>query len=243
VRPEVVFEIWTYLSAQPLTGLTLTLLAFALAEAFHRRLGETAFTSPVLVAIGLLAVFLTATGTPYERYFDGAQFVHFLLGPATVALAVPLYENLSAVRRSMLAVAVGLAAGSLTAIVSAVGLAWALGAESVILRTVASKSVTTPVAMALTERLGGLPSLTAVLVILTGLVGSVLGGPTLDALRIADPRARGLAYGVAAHGIGTARALTESSTAGAFSSLGMGLNALLTSILLPALAAWVAAGG
>lgn len=236
---EEIFALWTYLSAQPLTGLTLTLVAYALAEAVHERTGRAALTHPVLVSVTLLAALLYLTETPYRRFFDGAKFVHFLLGPATVALAVPIYRNVSVIRRSAGVLVAGLIGGSLVAIISTVVLAWWLGAEPVILVTVAPKSVTTPVAMGVAERLGGLPSLTAVVVILTAIVGAVVGGPTLNWLGITDPRARGLAYGVAAHGLGTARAFAESQTAGVFASLGLGLNALLTAILVPALAALV----
>lgn len=231
-----IFEIWTYLAAQPLTGLSLTLIAFVLAERLHRALRGPRLLPPVVLAIGLVVVALRATETPYATYFEGAQFVHFLLGPATVALAVPLYARLGEVRRVLPPLGVALILGSGVAVVSAVGLAWALGeSDGRVLASLAPKSVTTPVAMGIAERLGGAPSLTAVLVILTGIVGAVLGGPTLDLVRVRDPRARGLAYGVAAHGIGTARAFEEGQRAGAFSSLGMGLNALVTALLLPLL--------
>ena len=231
-----IFELWTYLAARPLTGLTVTLAAYFLADALWRRLGRPALLSPVLVAVALVALLLAVTDTPYATYFEGAQFVHFLLGPATVALAVPLYRSLAAVRRSAFAVVVGLMVGSTTAIVSAVSVAWLLGGDAVVLRSLAPKSVTTPVAMAVAEQIGGLPSLTAVLVILTAMVGVVLGAATLSLFRIRDPRARGLALGVSAHGLGTARAFEEGEATGAFSSLGMGLNALLTALIVPLLA-------
>jgi predicted murein hydrolase (TIGR00659 family) len=161
--------------------------------------------------------------------------VHFLLGPATVALAIPLYRQFDRVRRSALALVVSLISGSLTAIGTAVGLGWLLGASRETLLSLAPKSVTAPVAMGITEQLGGLPSLTAVLVILTGILGAVIGPMVLNLLRIRDWRARGLALGTASHGIGTARALQVNELAGAFSGLAMGLNALATAILLPVL--------
>ena len=234
---DEIFRLWTYLSAQPLTGLTLTLTCFVAAEWIHRRLGQAPLASPVLIAVVFLGALLIATGTPYPRYFEGAQFVHFLLGPATVALAVPLYRQLDAVRQAAGAIGVGITLGGLSAAGFAAGLAWCLGADSTILRTIAPKSVTTPVAMGIAERIDGLPSLTAVAVIMTGIVGAAAGSPLLDLLGVRDPRARGLAFGVAAHGIGTARAFREGQTTGAFSSLGLGLNALFTALVLPALAA------
>jgi predicted murein hydrolase (TIGR00659 family) len=227
------YEIWVYLSASPLLFLTLTLAAYVVGDGIYRRCRLSPFANPVLIAVLLLVGLLLATDTPYADYFDGAQFVHFLLGPATVALAVPLYRNLRALRRALLPLAVALVGGTLTAIGSAVGIAWALGATRETLLSLAPKSVTTPIAMGISDAIGGLPSLTAVLVILTGILGAVLATGTLNLLRIRDWRARGFATGLAAHGIGTARALTLNEVAGAFASLAMGLNGLATAILVP----------
>jgi len=168
-------------------------------------------------------------------YFEGAQFVHFLLGPATVSLAIPLYRQWHRVKASALAILSAILAGSLAASGTAVAVAWAMGASPELLATVAPKSVTAPVAMAIAEELGGLPSLTAVLVIVTGVMGAMLGPLVLDLVGIKDWRARGLAIGTTSHGIGTARALTVNDTAGAFAGLAMGLNALATALLLPIL--------
>jgi predicted murein hydrolase (TIGR00659 family) len=228
-------EVWVYLSASPLLFLTLTLAAFQAGSWVYERSGHKPFLNPVMTAVILLVAILTLTGTPYPTYFEGAQFVHFLLGPATVALAIPLYRQFERVRRSALALLLSLISGSLTAIGTAVGLGWALGASRETLLSLAPKSVTAPVAMGITEQLGGLPSLTAVLVILTGILGAVIGPMVLNLLRIRDWRARGLALGTASHGIGTARALQVNELAGAFSGLAMGLNALATAILLPVL--------
>jgi len=226
-------EIWVYLSTSPLLGLTVTLIAYQAGFWLYRRARLNPLVNPVLLAVIFLVALLTVTGTPYQTYFEGAQFVHFLLGPATVALAVPLYRNFHAVRRSALPLAVALIAGSATAAGSAVAIAWLLGASRETLLSLAPKSVTTPVAMGIAEQIGGLPSLTAVLVILTGITGAVLATGTLNLLRIRDWRARGFAIGVVAHGIGTARAFQVNEVAGAFASLAMGLNALATALLLP----------
>jgi predicted murein hydrolase (TIGR00659 family) len=228
-------EVWVYLSASPLLFLTLTLAAFQAGSWVYERSGHKPFLNPVMTAVVLLVAILTLTQTPYPVYFEGAQFVHFLLGPATVALAIPLYRQFERVRRSALALVVSLLCGSLTAIGTAIGLGWLLGASRETLLSLAPKSVTAPVAMGITEQLGGLPSLTAVLVILTGILGAVIGPMVLNLLRIRDWRARGLALGTASHGIGTARALQVNELAGAFSGLAMGLNALATAILLPLL--------
>ncbi len=228
-------ELWVYLSASPLTWLTLTLVVYQLAMWLHRRAGGSPLVNPVLIAVAALAGVLVASETPYATYFDGARFVHFLLGPATVALAVPLYRQFDRVRRSAPAILTALLAGSLTAAASAVGVGWLLGATGTALVSLAPKSATAPIAMGIAETLGGLPSLTAVLVILTGIVGSIFGTAVLRLVRVRDQRAAGFAIGLASHGIGTARALQLSDVAGAFSGLAMGLNGLATAILLPLL--------
>jgi len=226
-------EVWTYLARDPLLWLTLTLAAYALGDAASRLAGRRPLANPVLIAVVLLALALWLTRTPYDTYFEGAQFVHFMLGPATVALAVPLHANLKRIRASALPMAAALVAGSATAMGVAVATGWALGVRGEALLSLAPKSATAPVALGIAEKLGGSPSLTAVLVILTGIIGAVIATPLLNALRITDWRARGFATGVAAHGIGTARAFQVNETAGAFAGIGMGLNALLTAILAP----------
>jgi predicted murein hydrolase (TIGR00659 family) len=232
-------QIWVYLSATPLLGLTLTLLAYQAAYWFYSRSGMNPLANPVAIAIAILVLILLATGTPYKTYFDGAQFVHFLLGPATVALAIPLYAQLARLRAMLVPALVALVAGSLTAALSAIAIAWALGATRAATMSLAPKSVTTPIAMGIAEKIGGLPSLTAVLVISTGIIGAVIARYLLDAIRIDDHTVRGFAVGVAAHGIGTARAFQVSEVAGAFSALAMGLNGVATALLLPFVAPWI----
>lgn len=234
MTPKVV-DIWVYLSTTPLLGLTITLLVYQGAYWVYQRAGFHPLLNPVALAVATLVLLLTLTGTPYQVYFDGAQFVHFLLGPATVALAIPLYAQLGKLKSLLVPLLAALVAGSLTAIVSAVGIAWLLGAGRSTLISLAPKSVTTPIAMGITEKMGGLPSLTAVLVVSTGIIGAVSAKYVLDFLRVRDHGVRGFAVGVAAHGIGTARAFQVSEEAGAFSGLAMGLNGLATALLFPLL--------
>jgi predicted murein hydrolase (TIGR00659 family) len=232
---EQLEAIWVYLAASPLLALTLTLVAYQCGLWLYARSRQNPLVNPVLIAVLLLVGLLSATGTEYATYFDGAQFVHFLLGPATVALAIPLYRQVQRLRQSLLAIVTAVLCGSLTAVASAVGIAWLLGASREILLSLAPKSVTTPVAMGISEQLGGLPTLTAVVVILTGITGAMAGTAVLKLCRVEDSRACGLAIGVAAHGIGTARAFQIDGVAGAFSGLAMGLNALATTVLVPVL--------
>jgi predicted murein hydrolase (TIGR00659 family) len=228
-------NLWVYLSQSPLLWLTVTLAAYMLGQWIYLESGRSAWANPLLLSVGLVIAILLATGTTYETYFEGAQFVHFLLGPVTVALAVPLYRNLAQVRRALWPIAAALLAGSLTAIVSAVGLAWLLGADRLTLLSLAPKSITTPVAMGVAEEIGGLPSLTAVLVVLTGTLGALIALPLFRVLGVRESAAQGFALGVAAHGIGTARAFTVDDLAGSFAGLAMGLNALVTAIAIPLL--------
>ncbi|MBY0137837.1 LrgB family protein [Paracoccus yeei] len=225
--------IWSYLSRGPLLWLTATLVAYWLGDRFFRAMGRQSWANPVLVAVILLALVLGVTGTDYQTYFEGAQFVHFMLGPATVALGMPLYENLHRVRRAALPLAAALVAGSVTAIASVLAIGHALGLSPVMMASLAPKSTTAPVAIGIAEGLGGEPTITAVLVLLTGIFGAVIVTPLLNGLGVRDWRARGFAVGVAAHGIGTARAFQVNETAGAFAGIGMGLNAVLTAIIAP----------
>lgn len=234
-------EIWTYLASEPLLWLTLTLAAYGTGDAAFKASGRRPLINPVLIAVALLAVTLRLTGTSYATYFEGAQFVHFMLGPATVALAVPLFANLRHIKAAALPMLGALFVGSLTAIFSSVLIARAFGVGPDVLLALMPKSATAPVALGVSEAIGGSPSLTAVLVITTGITGAIVATPLLNLLRIKDWRARGFAVGVASHGIGTARAFQVNETAGAFAGIGMGLNALLTALLVPLIAPWLIA--
>ena len=227
--------LWVYLRATPLLWLTATLVAYLAGDWVFRRAGSKPVAHPVPIAVALLIGLLLATRTSYDEYFGGAQFVHFLLGPATVALAVPLYQNRAQVRQVVLPMVAALVVGSAVAIVSAMGIARLFGASPETLRSLAPKSATAPIAMSISEHLGGLPSLTAALVIATGIVGAVTATPLLDALGMRDWRGRGFAAGVAAHGLGTARAFQVNELAGTFAGLAIGLNGLVTALLAPLL--------
>jgi predicted murein hydrolase (TIGR00659 family) len=228
-------EIWVYLAREPLAALTATLLAWLAAGMLAARARWHPAANPVLIAVLILAGGLLALGVDYAAYFAGAQFVHFLLGPATVALAVPLYRQWLEVRQSALAASASVVCGGCFATLSGVGIAIGLDAAPAVTASLAPRSVTTPVAMGVADAIGGLPGLTAAIVICSGIVGAALGPLVLDLAGVRDRRARGLAMGTAAHGIGTARAISEDQTTGAFSGLAMGLNALGTALLLPLL--------
>lgn len=227
------FSLWVYLSQTPLLWLTVTLLVYASADAFSLATHRHPLANPVLHSIWIIAVFLQLTGTSYTSYFSGAQFVHFLLGPATVALAVPLYENRKIVMSAILPMLVALVVGCATAIVSVVLFAEAAGLPREIVLALAPKSVTAGVAMGISETLGANPAITAVAVVVTGILGAIVVTPMMNAMGITDFRARGFAAGLASHGIGTARAFQVDEVAGVFAGIAMGLNALVTSLLVP----------
>jgi predicted murein hydrolase (TIGR00659 family) len=228
------FSLWVYLSQSPLLWLTVTLLTYAIADAVSLATHRHPLANPVLHSMWIIGAFLLLTGTSYTTYFGGAQFVHFLLGPATVALAVPLYEN----RKVVVVVAIlpmlaALAVGSVTAVVSVVVLAEVAGLPRTVVLSLAPKSVTAGVAMGISESLHADPSLTAVAAVLTGIMGAITVTPLMNRMGITDFRARGFAVGVAAHGIGTARAFQVDAVAGVFAGIAMSLNALVTSLLVP----------
>lgn len=233
-------DIWVYLSATPLLGLTVTLVAYGLAYRFYVKANSNPLANPVLTSVAMLIGLLLLTNTTYEDYFEGGQFVHFLLGPATVALAVPLYQQFSRLRTLWLPVTISLVCGVVIAAGSSIGLAWLLGGSMEVQMSLAPKSATAPVAMGISENIGGLPSLTAVLVVITGIIGAVLGTKLFEWMQIRDDSIKGIAMGVAAHGIGTARAFQVSPQMGAFSGLAMALSAFATAIIVPWLVDWLA---
>ena len=234
-----VATLWSYLTSTPLIWLTATIIAYLVADGVARQLDNPPWANPVLLSVLLIAPLLWVTQTDYTTYFEGAQFIHFLLGPATVALAVPLWDNRDTIRTSVVPIVLALLAGSIVAAGSAILLARAFGLPMELLLSLAPKSTTAPVALGISEAIGGVPALTAVLVILTGIIGAVTVTPLMNLLRITDWQARGFAVGVAAHGIGTARAFQVHPVAGAYAGIAMALNALLTSLIVPLLVRWL----
>lgn len=230
-------QLWVYLSSTPLFGLTATLLVYVLAHAFYARMGQAAWANPVLWSVLCLAVGLTLTGTAYPTYFSGAQFIHFLLGPAVVALAWPLWLRREVLRTRFARFAIASLAGGAAAAISATAIAWLLDLPHDVLLSLAPKSVTAPVAMGVAEKIGGIPALAAVFAVVTGMVGALSGKYLFDLLRIGKDgmgwMARGFALGTAAHGIGAARAMQVNPDAGAWAALALGLQVVFASVLIP----------
>ena len=232
-------ELWVYLSATPLFGLTATLVTYVLAHALYLRVNQAPWANPVLWSVGTIAAALLLTGVSYPTYFSGAQFIHFLLGPAVVALGWPLWQRRTELRQRWGRLLVASLAGGAAASGSAIALGWALDLPTDVLLSLAPKSDTAPVAMGIAEKIGGIPALSAVFAVLTGLVGALSGKYLFAALRLPYNAqgwtARGFALGTAAHGIGAARALQVNADAGAYAGLALGLQVVLASLLMPLL--------
>jgi len=228
---EIATSLWHALVACPLFWPGATLAAYGAGLTAQRRLGNMALANPVLIAILLLAGLLRATGTPYSAYFAGAQPVHLLLGPATVALAVPLVAALPLLRRSLSGVVLGLVVGTIASVAGGLLLVRAFGGTPSLALSMAPKGVTTPIAMALAQNLGGLPPVTASLAIASGILVAITATPVLRLCRISDWRAHGLAAGTAGSGVAAAHALGRHEIAGAFAGLAVGLNGLVTALL------------
>ncbi len=222
-------EQWTY---HPWFGIILTVGIWIVAR-WARRRANTPLLDPVMLTIVAIIGVLLLAKVPFEAYNRGGQVLAFLLGPSVVALAVPFYRRLEKIKRNLVPILISVLIGSITGIASAVGLALLLGGSNEIAISLAPKSVTTPIAIGISQKVGGLPSITAAAVILTGILGGMLGPELIRLIGVRSQFAMGLAIGTAAHGIGTARALREGELEGAMSGVGMMLNGLITAIALP----------
>jgi putative effector of murein hydrolase len=241
VNPSLpdIHQIWVYLSGSPLLALILTLAAYQAGVVIYERSGRSPLANPVFIAIVLVALAITALGMPYAKYFEGAQFVHFLLGTATVALAVPIHHGMNAMKGRAVPLLVALLAGGATSVVTAVGIATLMGADAAIVGGMYSKSVTAPIAMGIAERIGASPTLTAVFAVTTGIFGAVVAPYVLNAVGVKPWWQRGFAIGTAAHGLGTSRAFSVNPEAGGYASLAMGLHGILGAVLIPLVVRWL----
>lgn len=232
-------EIWVYLSGDPLFALVLTLASYQFGYLLYVKSNRNPLLNPAAIAILLITIVLAQFSTggsyqaAYQQYFEGAQFVHFLLGTATVALAVPIYRGFAQMRGKILPILIALITGSVASIASAVAIATYMGADSSIVGSMYTKSVTAPIAMGIAERIQVSPTLTAVFTVITGILGAILAPYILDAFKIKPWWIRGTAIGVGAHGLGITRAFSVNEQAGIFASMAMGLNGVLSAIILP----------
>jgi Putative effector of murein hydrolase len=232
-------SVFEHVASLPITWVLATLLAYRLALSVHAIMHHSPLLHPVAIATGLLVVALSALDVDYDTYFQGGQYIHILLGPATVALAVPLFHQVSRLRRDWFSLLAGALLGSAVAVGVAMVVAHALGASNATVIAMAAKSVTMPIALSLTEILGGVQSLTSALVMLTGILGAAVTQAILRGMQIQEGWITGYTLGVVAHGIGTARAMQAGQEMGAFAGLAMGIAGLLTAILVPLCLQWM----
>ena len=230
---------WDGLLASPVLAIALTLAAYEASRRLWERTGRHALLNPVLVSITVIGTVLWLTGVDYETYAEGSEVVTLLLGPATVALAWPMHKELALVRRAALPVLTSVTLATGAAVATAYVVTSLAGGPEELALSMAPKTTTTPVAIALTQEIGGVPALTAVLTVTTGVLGAALGPPLLTLLRVRDPRVRGLAVGACSHGIGTAGVMHEGRTVTAFAGLAMALATLSTSVWVPLLVPWL----
>ena len=217
----------------PIFWLPVTLVIYAASNALYRRYNKAPLLNPTLLTIVCIAPVLIISAVPYQKYFEAVAVLHYLLGTAVVALALPLYNNLKRLQGRCLTMTLALFAGSLASILVGLAIATLAGASAFAILSLAPKSATAAVSMEIAHLIGGAPAVTGVLTILTGIMGAVAGPYVLDLAQIRTPEARGFALGIASHGIATARAFSEGEIAGSFAGLGMALNAVLTALVVP----------
>lgn len=212
--------------------LPLTIGFYLLAQQLQKRI-NTPLLNPVLVTLLGLVALLFFAGIEYESYNRFSSILTDLLKPAVVALGVPLYQQLHSIKRELPQILLTVFVSVVVAVVSTTAVALALGASAEIAASLAPKSVTTPIAVLISEQVNGQPSITAIAVIVTGLVGSVIGIPWLKAMKITNPKAQGIAMGTACHALGTARIVEEGPTHGAYSALSLVLSAIFSALICP----------
>lgn len=218
--------------SNPIILLAITFGIYYVARQIQKWTGWVVL-NPILVTIAALIALLQLTGISYETYEQGGQYIDFWLKPAIVALGVPLYQNLGQIRRQLLPILMSQLVGCLVGLVSVTLIASALGASHEVIVSLAPKSVTTPIAMEVCKTSGGIPSLTAAIVVIVGLFGAIFGFKILEVWHVRNPFSQGISMGTAAHAVGTSRAMEKGETYGAYSSLGLILNGVLTALLTP----------
>ena len=233
IKSHSIVEIWVYLSGSPLIALFITLVTYQIGLWAYQKKKQNPLVNPVAIAVILVATFIELIEMPYDKYFQGAQFIHFLLGSATVALAIPIYRGIGSLKNRVIPLMASLLMGGVISIASGVGISTLLGADKNIIGAFYSKSVTAPIAMGIAERMGTSPTLTAIFAVCTGILGAILAPYVLNLLRIKPWWQRGFSIGVASHGIGASRAFSINAEAGTYASLAMGLHGITGSIAIP----------
>lgn len=233
MTPTSLTAVWQHLNSTPLLWLCITIAIYLLAIQIYKRAHNNPLLLPVLTSVIMLVILLLLSGTPYEEYFASVKMLHFLIGPATVALAIPLYHQLPKLKLLWWPLSVSLSIGALTGLVSSALITHLFGGSAEMLLSLLPKSATMPIALAITDYTGGEPSITAVAVAITGVLGSLMSMPVFRFFGFNNPIVQGIATGVSAHAIGTARLIQSNETKGAFSALAMCIAGILTAVFMP----------
>ena len=229
-REDKLYKIWVYLQAEPLFWITLTLGAYLVGDYLYKKSKLNPLVNPVAISILIVSSILLFLDISYDRYFDGAKFIHFMLGP--VKFIIPIYEKRNLITKEVRPIIFSIFLGISFAILITFYLGKFFGLSDEIILTMIPRNVTAPIAMGISELIGGIPSLTAIITIITGIIGASLGTFLLNIFKIKNMSARGFAFGLASHGIGTARAMSKNKTAGVFAALAMGLSGIATSVFV-----------
>ncbi|MFA9373040.1 MAG: LrgB family protein [Poseidonibacter sp.] len=223
----------TYINSTPLTWLIVTLLSFKIGIIIYEKFNKHTLLQPIIIAYILIMSLIVLTETSFEEYFKSVEIIHFFLGPATVALALPLYNNLKYIKSLFVPIVVTLFVAGVFSILIAVVLLWIFGAELPTILSMTTKSITAPIAIITSEQIGAIPSLAVGFVLITGMIGALLGTIVFKLVKVKYETSKGFALGLVSHGIGTARAIEIGEKAAAFSALAMGLSGIFTAIFLP----------
>jgi predicted murein hydrolase (TIGR00659 family) len=225
----------TWLATSPLAWLSLTVCVWLASDRIAAAAGRHPFVNPLLMSVIAIVLLLEATGTSYATYLSGAQFIQFLIGPAVVAIALPLFKNWALVKRNAVAILIALPVGCVTAVIASVLLGRLLGLPESITMSLAPKSATTGAAMAISQSFGGEPAMTATFTVTTSIIAAVMLVSFMRVLRVKDMAAIGFAVGLSGHSVGTARAFQIDPVAGTFAGIALCLNAILTALVMPVL--------
>ena len=223
----------TYINSTPLTWLIVTLLSFKIGIIIYEKFNKHTLLQPIIIAYILIMCLIVFTETSFEEYFKSVEIIHFFLGPATVALALPLYNNLKYIKSLFVPIVVTLFVAGVFSILIAIVLLWVFGAELPTILSMTTKSITAPIAIITSEQIGAIPSLAVGFVLITGMIGALLGTIVFKLVKVKYETSKGFALGLVSHGIGTARAIEIGEKAAAFSALAMGLSGIFTAIFLP----------
>ena len=230
--------LYAYVTTTPLVWIIVTISAYKIVILVYEKSGKNALLQPIVVADMIMLPILLLADIPYQRYFESVSIIHFILGPATVALALPLYKNLKLIRCYFMPIVVTLVLGSAFTILSALGILWLFDASTTTMLSMTTKSVTAPITIITAQDIGAVPSLAMGFVVITGLLGALLGNFIFKLLRIIHDAAKGFALGLISHAVGIAPSVEISEKAAAFAALALGLVGVLIAVVLPLIVGW-----